>query len=116
MVQSGVDTHPESTNAVDRLEVVDGGLLGYLLLLNASIDRLKLEQHRLLPARSKSSLRNAERKRKRLRERARQLTDEDLLSATLMRKEKKKGIHGAGGPEGAQSNTDAGAPVHSPSA
>ena len=40
MVQGWVNTHPESPNAVDRLEVVDGGLLGDLLLLDASIHPL----------------------------------------------------------------------------
>jgi len=40
MVQGGVDTHSESTNSIDRPEVIDGGLLGYLLLLDASIDPL----------------------------------------------------------------------------
>ena len=86
--------------------------------LNASIERLKLEQHRLKTSKKQivKELRNAERKRKRLRERARQLTDEDLLSVMLMRKEKKKEPTAAGGPEDAESNTDAGAPIHSPSA
>ena len=60
-------------------------------------------------------MRNAERKRKRLRERARQLTDEDLFSVMLMRNERKKEPTAAGGPEETESNTDAGAPVHSPS-
>ena len=59
---------------------------------------------------------NAERKRKRLRERARQLTDKDLLSVMLMRKERKKEPTAASGREDAERNTDAGAPVHSPSA
>ena len=86
--------------------------------LNASIERLKLEQHRLKTTKKQivKELRNAERKRKRLRERARQLTDEDLLSVMLMRKEKKNEPTAAGGPEDAESNTDAGAPIHSPSA
>ena len=59
--------------------------------LNASIDRLKLEQHRLNTTKKQivKELRNAERKRKRLRERVRQLTDEDLLSVMLMRKDKR---------------------------
>ena len=85
--------------------------------LNASIERLKLEQHRLKTSKKQivKELRNAERKRKRLRERAGQLTDEDLLSVMLMRKEKKKEPTAAGGPEETESNTDAGAPVHSPS-
>ena len=55
-----------------------------------------MEQHRLKTTKKQivKELRSAERKRKRLRERARQLTDEDLLSAMLMRKEKKKGSDG----------------------
>ena len=57
-----------------------------------------------------NELRNAERKR--LRERARQLTDEDLLSVMLMRKEKGSDGH----LEDAESNTGAGAPMHNPSA
>ncbi len=61
-------------------------------------------------------LRNAERKRKRLRELARQLTDEGLLSVMLMGRDIKKEATAAGTPEEAESNTDAGAPVHSPSA
>ena len=63
-----------------------------------------------------NELRNAKRKRKRLRERARQLTDEDLLSVMLMRRDKTKEPTAAGSPEDAESNTDAGAPVHSQSA
>ena len=57
--------------------------------LNASINRLKLEQRRLKNSKKQivKELRNAERKRKRLRERARQLKDEDLLAAMLMRAE-----------------------------
>jgi hypothetical protein len=56
--------------------------------LNASNDLLKLEQRRLKTSRKQivRALRNAERKRRRLRERAWQLTDEDLLSVMLMRK------------------------------
>ena len=64
--------------------------------LNASIERLKLEQHRLKTTKKQSvkELRNAERKRKRLRGRTWQLTDKDLLSVMLMRKENKKGTIG----------------------
>jgi len=32
--------HPQTANAIDRFEIVDGGLLGDLLLLNASIHPL----------------------------------------------------------------------------
>ena len=79
--------------------------------LNASIVRLQLEQHRLKTTKKQivKELRDPESKRKRLRERARQLTDKDLLSAMLMRKEKKKEPTAAGGPDETESNTDAGA-------
>jgi hypothetical protein len=40
MVQGRVNTHSKSTDAIDGLEVIDGGLLGYLLLLDASIHPL----------------------------------------------------------------------------
>jgi hypothetical protein len=40
MVQGRVNTHSESTDSIDGLEVIDGGLLGYFLLLNASIHPL----------------------------------------------------------------------------
>ena len=68
--------------------------------LNASIERLKLEQHRLKTSKKQivKELRNAERQRKRLRERACQLTDEGLLSVMLMRKDKKKEPTAGGGP------------------
>ena len=77
-----------------------------------------MEQHRLKASRKQivKELRNAERKRKRLRERARQLTDEDLLSVMLMRKEKKKEPTYAAAPQNADTNTDACAAVPSPSA
>ena len=77
-----------------------------------------MEQHRLKTSRKQivKELRNAERKRKRLRDRARQLTDEDLLSVMLMRKEKKKEPTAAAAPENADTKTDACAAVPSPSA
>ena len=55
--------------------------------LNASIEGFKLEQRRLKTTKNLivKELCNDERKRKRLRERARQLTDKDLLSVMLMR-------------------------------
>ena len=86
--------------------------------LNASIDRLKLEQRRLKTSKKHNvkELRNAERKRKRLRERARQLTDEDLLSVMLLRKEKKKEPTAAAAAEDAETKTDASEAVPSPSA
>ena len=86
--------------------------------LNASIDRLKLEQHQLKTTKKQifEDLRNAERKRKRLRERARQLTHEDLLSVMVVRRDKKKEATAAAAPEDAETNTDACAAVHSPSA
>ena len=62
-------------------------------------------------------LRNAERKRKRLRERARQLTDEDLVSVMLMRNEKQEGMAAAaaaGAPETKKDAVDA--LVHGPGA
>ena len=86
--------------------------------LNASIDRLKLEQHRLKTSKKQivKELRNAERKRRRLRERARQLTDEDLLSVMLMRKEKKKEATAAAASENEDTKAEACAAVPSPSA
>ena len=55
--------------------------------LNANIDRLKLEQRRRKTSKKQivKELRNAERKRKRLRERARQLMNEDIFSVMLIR-------------------------------
>ena len=60
--------------------------------LNKHIQQLK-EQQAALKTQKKAlqkNLRNAERKRRRLRERARQLTDDDLVSVLLMRQEKQK--------------------------
>jgi hypothetical protein len=76
--------------------------------LNASIDRSKLEQQRLKTTKKQivKELRNAERKRKRRSERARQLTDKGFLSVMPVRKEKKKEPTAGGGPEEADSNTD----------
>jgi len=60
--------------------------------LNRNIERLKQEQQELKTAKKRlqKELHNAERKRKRLRDRARQLTDEDLVSVLQMRGEKKQ--------------------------
>ena len=60
--------------------------------LHASIDRLKLEQHRPKTSQKQivKKLRESERKRRRLRERARQLTDEDLLLSCSCGKKRKR--------------------------
>ena len=86
--------------------------------LNASIERLKLEQHRLKTSKKQivQELRSAERKRKRLRERARQLTDEGLLSVMLMRKEKKQEPTAAAASENEDTKAEACAAVPSPRA
>ena len=85
--------------------------------LHASIDRLKLEQHRLKTSKKQivKELRNAERKRRRLRERARQLTDEDLLSVMVMRKRKENEATAAAASDN-EDTKEACAAVPSPSA
>jgi len=79
----------------DVISLLDGQELGAFRpgesssLLNKKIADLKAEQARMLAAKKRLSkdLRNAERKRKRIKERARQLTDEDLVAVLMMRKE-----------------------------
>ena len=88
-------------------------------LLNASIERLQQEQHQLKAFKKciQKELRNAERKRKCLLARARQLTDEDIASVMFMRKEKKNGTvaaAAAGSPESKHDAADA--LVHGPGA
>ena len=65
--------------------------------LNKHIQQLKEEQATLLASRKRSQkdLRNAERKKRRLRDRARQLTDDDLVSVLMMRKDLKKNDNAA---------------------
>ena len=57
--------------------------------LRAQIEALRSEQHSLVSVKKRlqSQLRNAQRKKKRLCDRARQLTDKDLMSVLMMRKE-----------------------------
>jgi len=65
--------------------------------LNKHIQQLKEEQAALLASRKRlqKDLRNAERKKRRLRDRARQLTDDDLVSVLMMRKDLKKNDNAA---------------------
>jgi acetyl-CoA carboxylase carboxyltransferase component len=60
--------------------------------LNKKIAELKAAQAKMHEdkKRLKKELRNAERKRKRIKERARQLTDEDLVAVLMMRKEHRR--------------------------
>ena len=60
--------------------------------LNKKIAELKAEQTRCLEQKKQlaKDLRNAERKRRRIKDRARQLTDEDLVAVLMMRKETKR--------------------------
>ena len=59
--------------------------------LNQKIAELKAAQAQMLEdKRLRKDLRNAERKRKRIKERARQLTDEDLVAVLMMRKEHRR--------------------------
>jgi len=62
----------------------------------------KLRQHKKELARK---LRNAQRKHKRLKEKAKQLSDNDLLSVMLMRQEKKARLETAAGAAAAASGT-----------
>ena len=86
--------------------------------LNASIDRLKLEQRRLKTTKQQivKELRSAERKRKGFRERERQLTDKDLLLVVRAREGKNNEATAADAPEDAETNADACTAVHSPRA
>ncbi len=60
--------------------------------MNDKIDELKKEQEKLAKDRKKlaNQLRNEERKRKRLRDKASCLSDADLVSVLLLRKESKE--------------------------
>ena len=80
---------------------------------------MKQEQHQLKASKKhiQKKLRKAERKWKRLRERAHQLTDRGLVSVMLMRNEKKKDMTAAavaGAPETKHAAADA--LVHEPGA
>jgi cell division protein FtsB len=57
--------------------------------LNRKIAELKAEQAKMQEDRKrlKKELRNTARKRKRIKERARQLTEDDLVAVLMMRKE-----------------------------
>ena len=59
--------------------------------LTASIQELKKQQNALREQKAKlaKDLRNAERRKKRLRTRARQLTDEDLVQVLMLRKQQR---------------------------
>ena len=59
--------------------------------LSASIHKLKAKQNELRAQKQKlaKDLRNAERRKKRLRSRARQLTDEDLVQVLMLRKQQR---------------------------
>ena len=72
----------------------------------------KLRQHKKELARQ---LRNAQRKHKRLKEKAKQLSDNDLLSVMLMRQEKKARLETAAGAAAAASGTNNTSPAASSS-
>ena len=57
--------------------------------LRSQIEALRQDQHNLVSVKKRlqSELRNAQRKKKRLCDRARQLTDKDLMSVLMMRRE-----------------------------
>ena len=60
--------------------------------LTRQIAELKAQQAQMLEQKKRlaKDIRNAERKRKRIKDRARQLTDEDLVAVLMMRKEIKR--------------------------
>ena len=79
--------------------------------LSAQIEALRKEQHELRTAKKHLSqeLRNAQRKKKRLCDRARQLTDGDLLHVLTMRKEARdRSSEQSRGSGNAASSTDGG--------
>ena len=77
--------------------------------LSAQIEALRKEQHDLRSAKKKLTheLRNAQRKKKRLCDRARQLSDGDLLHVLTMRQEARdRSSDQSQGPRNASSSTD----------
>jgi hypothetical protein len=60
--------------------------------LTKQIAELKAQQAQIMERKRRlaKDIRNAERKRKRIKDRARQLTDEDLMAVLMMRKEIKR--------------------------
>ena len=87
--------------------------------LNKKIADLKAAQNVMLAERQKvaKDLRNTERKRRRLKERARMLTDEDLMAVLRLRKEKKEMAAAAGAsPSHVSTSTGSAAPTGSSSA
>ena len=73
----------EATGSINKALPEDG--------LSASIQKLKKKQAELRLAKRDlaKDLRNAERRKKRLRSRARQLTDEDLVQVLMLRKQQR---------------------------
>ena len=82
--------------------------------LRSQIEALRQEQHNLVSVKKRllSELRDAQRKKKRLVHRARQLTDKDLMSVLMMRKE----ARGTPGSQDGEADKDEEEPVEAPPA